>query len=122
MPGKTSSDDHKEDRNKEDRQQRRGQHPAHHAGANRILRPAAGTMANHQRHDPENKGQRGHQNSRRRIRDASSVASMIPFPSFSIRSPSELDDQDRILGRQTDRGQESDLEVNVIIQPTQRGG
>ncbi len=53
---------------------------------------------------------------RRRIRDASSGSLNDPFSFFLHRILGELDDQDRILGRQTDRGQESDLEVNVIIQ------
>lgn len=122
VPGKASSNDYEEHRNKEDRQQRRGQHPAHHAGANRILRPAAGTMANHQRHDPENKGQRGHQNRPQAHPRCLQRGLNDPFPFFLHQILGELDDQDRILGRQTDRGQESDLEVNVIIQPTQRGG
>lgn len=51
---------------------------------------------------------------RRRIRTASSVASISPLPSFLHQVFGEFNDQYCVLRRQADGGQQTHLEVNVV--------
>jgi hypothetical protein len=53
---------------------------------------------------------------RRRSRTASSVAS-ISVPTLLAQRLGELDDQDGVLRREADGGQQADLEVDVVVQP-----
>ncbi len=42
------------------------------------------------------------------------------FPAL-LRVDGEFDDQDRVLGGEAHRGQKADLEVDVVVEPANRG-
>lgn len=44
------------------------------------------------------------------------------FPAFGLEVLRILDDQNRVLGRQADDGEQADLEINVVWQPAQFRG
>ncbi|MCY1408956.1 hypothetical protein D9M71_242900 [compost metagenome] len=79
----------------------------------------AGAGADRQRHAAENEGQRGHHDRaeaqlgrlQRRLHGSQAL--------FLADHHGELDDQDGVLRRQADQGHQADLEVHVVIQPTQ---
>ena len=58
---KAATNHHEEHWHEEDGQNRRGHHPAHYASTDGVLRAGAGTRADHQRHNAEDKRQGGHQ-------------------------------------------------------------
>ena len=99
----------------------RGEHAAEHARADRHLRAGAGPARDRQRQHAEAEGQRRHDDRAqaqlraldRRLDEAHAL--------LEVRLR-ELHDQDRVLRRQAEHGEQADLEVDVVRQAAQRGG
>ncbi len=94
---KTPSDDNKEDRDEEDCQQRRGQHSPHYARTDRILRAATRSVADNQRHNPQNKRQRCHQDWTKTHARRLQSGFYQPFTLFIHQVFGKFDDQDGVF-------------------------
>ena len=107
------ADDAEEERNEEDADRRREQHSGEHAGADRVAARRARAARQHQRQHAEDERERRHENRAqslarrfdRRLSNAHAVRAQL------VR---ELHDQDRVLRRETDDRDQSDLEIDVV--------
>ena len=105
-----------EDRDEEDVQEGGEQHPAGDRRAHRMTALLPGAACKHQRHDAEDERQRRHQDRPqpdargldRRVHDRTALPAQLL---------GELDDQNRVLGGQPDQHHESDLTVEIVLQP-----
>ena len=107
-----------EDRHEEDGQHGGGEHAADHAGADVVLAARARAMAAPAGMTPAMKAMEVIRIGRRRSRAASMAASKAGLARL-LRIHRELHDQDGVLGRQADGGQQADLEIDVVEQAAQ---
>ncbi len=103
----------KEQRNKDSGHKSRKQHAAQHARAHRLARRCSCPGSNDQRHDPEHKSHRSHDDGAKAqargfncgLRDRHS------FPHFLA---GEFHDQNGVLGRQPYQRNQAYLEINIV--------
>ena len=114
-------DDHVEERYEEDPQRGGEDGAAEHAGTDGILATGARAGSRCERQHAEAESQRGHEDG------AKSHAHRLErrldefLALFHLRL-GEFHDQDRVLRRQADGGEQADLEVDVVGQPAAGGG
>ena len=101
-------DDVVEDRRQEDAEERHAEHAAEDRRAQRPPHLGAGALGDHQRHDAEDEGERGHQD-RPQPQPAGLEGRLAPRHARLLALLGELDDQDRVLARQADQDHEADL-------------
>ena len=92
------------------------EHSADHRTPDRVAPARPGAAGDRQRQDAEHERQTGHQDRSqpqlRRLQRRLATTSHPPGHAFL----GEFDDQDRILRRKADSGDESDLEINIVVE------
>ncbi|CAB3763182.1 hypothetical protein LMG29739_04052 [Paraburkholderia solisilvae] len=108
-----------EHRDKEHRDRGRAEHPADHAGTDRM--PAVGRCAggDRKRHAAENERERGHHDRPQTLfrRDHRRIENGLAALAVQHR---ELEDQNRILRGERNQHRQADLEVHVVVEPAQQ--
>ena len=105
--------DQEEHRHEQDCQQGRGDHPREHAGADGTLAGRTGTGGEEQRQHAQNERHRSH--------DDGSETQMAGLQhgfdqtlALSLQVLGKFDDQNGVLGRQPDDGDQAHLQVDII--------
>ena len=108
-----STYDAEEQRNEENADRRREQHSGEHAGADRVAAHRARAARQQQRQHAEDERERRHEDRPQSF--ARRLDRRLANP-HAVRAQlvGEFDDQDRVLRRQTDDGDQPDLEVDVV--------
>ena len=107
-------DDVVEHRREEDAEERHAEHAAEDRRAQRPAHLGAGPLGEHQRHDAEDEGERGHQD-RPQPQPARLQRRFAPRHARLLALLGELDDQDGVLARQADQHHEADLREDVHV-------
>src|SRR5499433_2131670 len=107
--------DHKEHRHEGDGQQGRGHHSAEHHRTDRLLARRARAECEHQRHHAQDEGERRHHDG------AKSAAGCLDGGFFYghalvVQVSGEFHDENRVLARQGDHQDETDLSVQVAVE------
>ncbi len=104
-----------EDRHEDHPEHGRAEHPAQHPGAQCALARSAGASGDGQRHHAEHERHGGHDDraeTQARGFDSGIAQRVAVFPQVL----GELDDENGVLRRQADHGDQADLEVHVVGQ------
>lgn len=120
MAGEVAHHQHKEERHEEDGQHGSTDHPPHHAGTDGITAAGAGAGADHQRQHPEDKGKRSHQD-RAQTQTGCLHHRLTQAHPLVIELFGKFHDQDRVLRRQADGGEQTNLKVDVVLQSAKGG-
>jgi hypothetical protein len=111
---------HEEHRHEEHGQHGGRDHAAHHAGADGALAGRARARRHHQGQHAQDEGQRGHDD-RTETQVTGPQRGLDQAHALLMQLLGELDDQDGVLGRQPDDGDQAHLEVDVVGQVAQVG-
>ena len=120
MFGEVVHHQHEEEGHEEDGQYGGTHHAADDAGADGDTAAGTGARTGGQRQHAEDKGQRGHEDGAQAQTRRFHHRLGEPL-ALLIELLGELDDQDGVLGREADCGQQPHLEVDVILQAAQHG-
>ena len=95
------------------------EHAAEDSGPQRLPHFRSGPGCEHKRSDTEDEGERCHQD-RPQSRPRGMNGGLRGGASSVLRLPRKLDDQDRVLGRQTHEHDEADLSQDVDVHAAQQ--
>src|SRR5207245_1391210 len=102
-------------RDEETGDERVGQHPADHDGAEDPASNRAGTGGGPQRHAAQDERERGHEEGAPTHTDAFERG-VDERHTTLVRDLGELDDEDRVLGGEADHHQQADLRKDVELE------
>src|SRR5450830_1998120 len=111
---------HEEHRHEEDTEEGCRQHPAQHADTDGVLATRTCAAGDRQWQHAQTESNRGHQNRTQTQTHRVQSGVQQGHPRI-LHFLGKLDDQNRILRRQTHHGQQANLEVDVVRQAEQRG-
>ncbi|MNT14444.1 hypothetical protein D3C72_1494510 [compost metagenome] len=116
--GRNTADHHIEHRRQEQAEHGHPQHAGKDRNAHRLAHLGARTGRQYQRHDTGDEGQRRHHNGTQ-PQSTRFHHRIHGGPSLCLECPGELDDQNRVLGRQPHQDDQADLHEHVVVAPHQ---
>ena len=114
-PASTRCTHDEEHRHHQQRQDHHRDHAAHHAGAERLLAGAAGAGRDRHRQHAADEGEAGHQD-RAEAQRAGFDRRLDQRLALRAQILGEFDDEDGVLCRQADDGDQADGEIDVVRQ------
>ncbi len=112
--------DHVErDRNQKNGDQGGAEHSTDNRGSKYLARNCAGTRGCPQRHATENECEGSHQNGPQTDAGADERGFLNAFAVLLVFALGKLDNQDSVLGCQSDQHDEADLGVDIVIEMSQ---
>src|SRR5262245_25619466 len=95
-------------------EERHAKHPREHGHAHHVPHLGAGTAGENERHDAHDERERRHENGTE-TNAACLERGRQSIVAATLEIPRELDDQNRVLARETDQYEQSDLRENVVV-------